>query len=268
MEILVKKADGRKEAFDSKKIVDTCIRAGLSRRAAEGVLKKVLPTLYDGIRTHDIYRMVLMELERKEDKSSLLFRLREAVSQMPADQFEIYVKKILESSGYKCKWNTLIEGKFVEHQIDIIAEKAGRKYLVECKHHINPHRFCGLGIVLQVQARLDDIKEGFKERKNSFDFYKAWVITNTKFSEHAKAYAEGKSMMLSGWKYKSNISMENMIQEKRLYPISILISDKAAKKKMFDGGILTIQDMMPADISWMDKKTADYVKNQAKILLR
>ncbi len=266
-EILVKKADGRKEVFDPKKIINTCMRAGLSRKAAEGIVRKVVPKFYEGIRTRDIYAMVLKELERTEDRSSMVFRLREAVSQMPSDKFELYVKKILESLGYKCQWNVLVKGKCVEHQIDIIAEKAGKKYLVECKHHINPHRFCGLGIILQVQARLEDIKDGFAERKNSIDFRKAWIITNTKFSEHAKSYAEGKSLLLSGWKYKPRMSLEDMIQEKRLYPVSIITMDKLLKKKLLDQGILTVQDAM-ANITGIDKKSADYIRSQARLLLR
>ena len=266
-EILVKKADGKKEAFDPKKIINTCMRAGLSKKAAENVVRKVVPKFYEGIRTRDIYAMVLKELERTEDRSSIVFRLREAVSEMPSDKFELYVKKILEASGYKCQWNVVIKGKYVEHQIDIIAEKAGRKYLVECKHHINPHRFCGLGIMLQVQARLEDVRDGFLEKKNSIDFRKAWIITNTKFSEHAKAYANGKAIMLSGWKYKPRMSLESMIQEKRLYPVSIITIDKAMKKKLLDQSILTVQDAL-ANIAGIDKKSADYVRSQVNLLLR
>lgn len=262
--ILVKKADGRKEEFSPDKILNTCMRAGLSRKAAENIVRKVESRLFDGIRTHDIYEMVLKELERIEDRSSMVFRLREAVSEIPSDKFELYVKKLLELYGYKCQWNVLVKGKYVEHQVDILAEKSGKKYLVECKHHINPHRFCGLGIILQVRGRLEDIQDGFRERKNRLNFSAAWVITNTKFSEHAKMYANGRDIMLSGWKYKARNSLENMIQAKKLYPICIIKMDKALKKTLFERDIITIQDAMAAEIK--DKKASEYIKTQAKLL--
>lgn len=262
--ILVKKADGRKEEFSPGKILNTCMRAGLSRKAAENIVRKVEARLFNGIRTHDIYEMVLKELERIEDRSSMVFRLREAVSEIPSDKFELYVKKILESYGYKCQWNVLVEGKYVEHQVDILAEKGGKKYLVECKHHINPHRFCGLGIVLQVQGRLEDVQDGYRERKNRLNFSGAWVITNTKFSEHAKMYANGRGIMLSGWKYKAKGSLESMIQAKKLYPICIIKMDKSLKKTLFERDIITIQDAIGAEIK--DKKASEYIKTQARLL--
>ncbi|MDI6721685.1 MAG: restriction endonuclease [Candidatus Aenigmarchaeota archaeon] len=258
--ILVKKADGRKEEFDPRKIVNTSMRAGLSRRAAENIARKIVARLYDGISTHEIYQMALKEIESVEDKSSMLFRLREAVSEMPSDKFELYIKKVLESYGYKCQWNVLVKGMYVEHQIDLIAEKSGKKYLVECKHHINPHRFCGLGIVLQVQARLEDIKEV----KGT---YQAWVVTNTKFSEHAKAYARGKNLMLSGWRYKGKMSLESMVQGKRLYPVCIINADKTVIKRLLDQNIITVQDALSSDMKAVDNKTVEYIKNQSRMLL-
>ncbi|MBI2579491.1 MAG: restriction endonuclease [Candidatus Aenigmarchaeota archaeon] len=263
--VLVKKADGRKEEFDGGKIIATCMRAGLPRKAAEAVLAKVNKKLYDGIGTHDIYEMVLKELERTEDRSSMVFRLREAVSQMPSDKFELYVMKLLEGRGYRCRWNVLVKGRYVEHQADILAEKAGRKYLVECKHHVNPHRFCGLGIALQVQARLDDIRDGFREGKNTLDFSQAWIVTNTKYSEHAKSYASGKKIILSGWKYKGKDSLENIIQSKRMYPVSMLKLDKNVKSRLYEQNITTIQEAVGA--KGIDRKAADYIRNQTKLLL-
>jgi hypothetical protein len=113
---------------------------------------------------------------------------------------------------------------------------------------------------------LEDVRDGFRERKNNINFSHAWVMTNTKFSEHAKMYADGKKVLLSGWKYKGRTSLEYMIQNRRLYPISIIGAGKEVTKRLMGMNILTVQDAMSAEMIGVGKKTSDYVKRQCKLL--
>ena len=262
----VVKADGTKEEFQPRKIIRTCMRSGVSRGVAEEIATIIRKSIREGETTHKIYRMIISELAKRENKTSFVFTLRESIARMDSLSFELYVKRILEAYGYRCAWNKIIKGMCVEHQVDMVAEK-DKLFLVECKHHMNHHRFCGLGNILGIQARLEDIADGFKHRKNKYNFDMAWVATNTKFSDHAKRYAKGKGIRLTGW-HSKEFSLENMVEEKRIFPITALRDNIYLQKKLLEQGIITLQDLLTKEIKEISKKKIDNLKNQAEKLLR
>ncbi|MFH0832509.1 MAG: restriction endonuclease [Candidatus Aenigmatarchaeota archaeon] len=257
------KADGTKEKFQEEKIINTCLRAGVDRDVADEIVEVIKRAVKNLATTHEIYKLILDELEKRKDKSALSFPLREAISNMNPEKFEIYVKKVLEQHGYDCDWNEIVEGECIEHQVDIIA-KRDRLFLVECKHHVNHHRFCGLGIVLQVQARFEDIIDN---PKASYKFDQAWVITNTKFSDHAKIYASKKNIRLSGWRYQNEHALEEMIQSKKIYPITILKTDDKTKRILMQNNILTIQDVISTKKKIINESMMKKLIEQARLLI-
>ncbi len=259
--IYVIKADGRKEPFDEQKIIKTLVRNELDEKKAGEIALKIKNTISDGITTHELYKLITEELEKLNTVSSFLFRLRDAIANIDSESYEIYVKKILEAHGYECKWNVLIMGRYVEHQVDVVAAKNGNNYLIECKRHFNPHRICGLDVVLQVNARMEDINDGFKDGKNNFNFKQSWIFNNTKFSEHAKSYAQGKNMLLSGWKYKKDLSIEHLAHSKKVYPITILKADLSEQRELLSKRVITCSDLMKI-------KGHDSLKKQAELLLQ
>ncbi len=239
--MFVIKADGRKEEFNLQKIINTCMRSGLSEADARSVAKKISASMQNGITTHKLYTMVLEELDKSNPNS--IFMLREAVANLDPVSFEVYVKKVLEAHGYRCVWNKLIRGMYVEHQVDLIAVK-DKNFLIECKRHFNPHRFTGLGICLQVQSRLQDIMEGSKNRKNNYRFDAAWLITNTKFSDHAKQYARGVDIRLTGWRYEGQFALDELIQSKKILPVTVLKTDVSVHRQLLNKKIITLQDLI------------------------
>ncbi|MBI5347349.1 MAG: restriction endonuclease [Candidatus Aenigmarchaeota archaeon] len=236
--MFVIKANGESEKFDKKKIIRTCMRAELPMKEAKEVANKIEKNVTSGTSTKRIYKLILKELQKYSEKSMFVYRIREAIARMDSEVFEKFVEKLLEEHGYMCSWNRIIKGEIVEHQVDLIA-KNEMSYLVECKKHANPHRDCGLGETMEVWARLDDINRG---GRNHFD--KAWIITNTKFSEHAKRYAEGKKIRLTGWRYKEEDSLENLVKAKKLYPVAILSIDKRTVSMLEKNGFITIKDVI------------------------
>jgi hypothetical protein len=264
----VLKADGSKEDFEKEKIVKTCLRAGAGEKIARQIADIIEGRLYEGIGTHEIYRMIVEELDRREDKTSMLFRLRESVAALDSRIFEIYVKKVLEADGFTCKWNEKIQGLLVEHQIDIVArapmERGGGLFLVECKRHINPHRYTGLNICLQLQARLEDVQDGFARKKNMFGFEAAWLVTNGKFSEHAKMYSRGKNIRLTGWRHEADYSLERLIHSKNMFPITML-KGTAEIRSLIAKDVITIQDFASSNFS--KKKEFAGLWEQARLFL-
>lgn len=266
--VFIIKFDGRKEEFDREKIIRTCLRVGVGREKSEELARKIESSVKDGMTTKEIYKNLMKELKSFEKKAAAAYSIREIVSELPPDIFELFVKKILETHGYKCNHNVLIKGLCVEHQVDIIARNDWN-YLVECKRHRNPHRFCGLITSLQVYARFEDIKDGFKSGKNVENFDRAWIITNTKFSDHAIQYAQAKNIMLTGWNFPHEMSFAKMIDDKLLYPITVLRIKKSDIERLFAKGIITIHDIEEKNLrECIDEKTTKNIIDQKKRLLR
>lgn len=237
------KADGRKERFDRNKLIQTAMRAGASKEIAVKITNLVGNRFSTAVSTHDIYQFVMDELDKISEKTSSIFGLRESIADLDSVSFEKYAVKILEANGYACEWNQIIEGRSIEHQIDIIAKKNEEYFYVECKRHYNPHRFCGLEVPLEVYARLEDLREGFIDGKNRYNFSTAWLFTNSKFSDHAKRYALKKGIMMTGWSSETN-SIQMMIERNRTYPVTVLRIDLSIKLKLLDSGIITLQDVL------------------------
>lgn len=257
--MFVIKFDGRKERFNKNKIIRTCVNAGVKRDEATAISEKIAKRMSNGIHTEDIYRMIIDEISAKQSR---LFQLREAIAKLDSQSFEIYVKRILESNGYKCEWNKLFDGKCIQHQVDIVAEKAGKKYIVECKHHRNQHRYLGLGIALQVQARLEDILD-------KGHACEAWLVTNTKFSEHAKVYSDKKGISLTGWKYKDGLALDRLIHGGKVYPVTLLDASNDIRRKLLANRMIIINDIAEADkklVSAIGEKNFDNIMKQVQEL--
>jgi hypothetical protein len=183
--------------------------------------------------------------------------LREAISILrPKPDFELFISNLLKEYGYDVIPNQLVMGKCVEHEIDSIAKKNDETILVEVKHHFLHHTFTGLHVFLETWATFEDLCEGKNIGKNNFDFKKVLVICNTKISDHAKQYAECRGIFYMGWNYPVDRGLEQMIEEKRLYPITFLKSlDKGSLAKFGDNGIVMLSQLLKYDISQLQKMT-------------
>jgi HJR/Mrr/RecB family endonuclease len=208
--IKVVKYDGRIQEFNRNKLLGSLLRSRVPRAEAEKIIREVENQLYDKISTREIYQIIYkLLLERGEKTGYQLYRLREALSLLDSRVFEEFVGRLLEKFGYQCVCSQVLKGACSEHEIDVVAQKKRERYLVEVKHHQNPHRDSGLIVVLALWARLEDLKE------KGEDFDQAWLFTNTKFSNHAKKYAQCKNIRLTGWRYSASgaeDTVERMIE--------------------------------------------------------
>lgn len=237
--MLVKKADGSLEDFDGKKIIKTCLRAGLGKEESEIVVQHVTSKAYDKIPTNVLLKIILKEIRKHSKPASMKYNLRASLAALSPEGvfFELYIKKLLEEYGYKVRHAQIVKGNCSEHEIDLIAEKDGKKTMVECKHHRNHHNFAGLGEAMVTWA-------AFEDAKNKNNFSEAWLVCNTKISAHAAKYAQCKNVRLLCWGNKLN----DMIEKRKLYPVTILESMKGnSVEKAFDCGIATIKDVIKSD---------------------
>lgn len=252
-QIYVLKASGQTVPFDSNKVEATCIRAGASKELAKQVVKKINGQLRNGMRTREIYKMVLNALAA-EDESQVIkhrYRLKESIMLMgPAGfAFETYVGKIFENYGYDVgAVRSQVNGKCVKHEIDLIAKSnsTNERYMVECKYHNLPGIYTGLKESLYTHARFLDLSETFD---------KEMLVCNTKVSDDVITYAKCVDQKLLCWRYPHDKGLENMIEEKGLYPITILGLRAKELEILSQNKFMLARDLLAIDISQLSRKT-------------
>ncbi len=230
--ILVTKYSGIKEPYDQEKVVNSILRAGVKRETVPVVLAKVESQLYDGISTDELYRLVGEQLAQKVlPDNPHLYHLREALALMGSIDFEKFIREFLEKEGYRSRWNVIVPGFCIEHQVDVMVETpSGQKLMVEVKQHRRFHRDCDLGTTVEVWGRLDDLQKGFAAGKNQENFAAACLITNTKFSAHAKQYAACKGLRLLGWRFNSFDTPKTEGLEEKIKQIGFETVDRMIRK--------------------------------------
>lgn len=257
MGVFVTKADGSRQLFDREKVVGTCLRMGVSRETAEEVVDKVEKRLYDGISTRKILQMTFRLLRSRKPAVKHLVDLRRGLSLMDSKpEFEVFVQALLAHNGYEVSPNRILPGKCGEHEVDAIAKKDGVTFFVEAKHHVNYHTPTGLDESRIARAILEDVTEGFECGSCDFKVDGAMIVTNTRYSDHARRYGKCRNILQIGWRSPSDLSLQSIIEENNLYPISCIRGLKrATKTKLVNKGIVLMKQLLEETPATLARKT-------------
>jgi hypothetical protein len=255
--IYVTKADGTRQLFDREKVIRTCLRMGTSRKIADDVAEKVESRLYDGISTSKILQMTFRLLRKYKPAIRHLLDLRKGLSLMDSKpEFETFVQILLAHSGFEVTPNRLVMGRCVKHEVDAIARKDGVTYFVEAKHHVNYHTLTGLDESRIARAVLEDVTEGFELGKSNLKIDRAMIVTNTRYSEHASRYGKCRNILQIGWSSPTDLCLQNMIEEKNLYPLTCLRDLKReTKTKLANSGIVMLKQLFEEKPSTLARRT-------------
>lgn len=275
--MLVTKFDGRKQEFQKGKVIRTCMRMHATREQAEKIAKRIEREAYDGITTRKVLKMIFRYIKEYRPEIRHEIDLREAISLLrPKPDFEVFVQLLLEELGYEVLPNQMLRGKCVNHEIDAVAKKRDETILVEVKHHFNHHTYTGVDVCFVAQARLEDLSIGYNLGYNRFKFNKVLIVCNTKFSNHAIRYARCKGMRHIGWKAPPDHALEQVIEEKKLYPITFLKGmDRKNENKLGNNGIVLLRQLVEKDFDKLQKTTGiqkkellELVKKAKEVLSR
>jgi hypothetical protein len=273
--VFVTKADGRKQQFVKEKIVQTCIRMGATREIAETIANEIETKVYDGISARKILQMIFTRLRRHKPLMKYHIDLRRSLSLMKsAPDFERFIQLLLIEHGYQVTPNQIIRGRCVEHEVDGIAKKKGDTYIVEVKHHYKFHTPTNLDVSRIARAILEDLKEGYELGLNKLKVDNALIVCNTKLSEHAKRYAECRGILHIGWSSGSNLDLQTMIEEKKLYPITFLKGLKTeTRKRLASNGIVMLKQLKEYSVGELKSQTGvsreklSLIADSARIIL-
>jgi len=261
---LIYKADGRKVQFNEKKILNTCIRAGASKKTAKRILKKVKSKIHRNTTSYDVYKKVLNVISQEKDLKALhqRYQLKNAIMRMgPAGfAFENYVASLLEyydlqATGIRSK----IKGKCATHEIDVIGMREDSKFLIECKYHSKHGVYTGLKESLYTHARFLDMQPRFSGEI---------IFCNTKVSNHAKKYAKCIRQQIFSWRYPAKNSLEKIIEKYNLYPITILNLSQNELKIFSESNMMIAKDLLRYDyakIATMTGISKKRIKNMQKL---
>jgi hypothetical protein len=255
MSIYVVKASGSKEKFNPEKIRRTLLRSGASEETVSWVLKRVKERIYSGITTRELYSTVQKLLE-KEPVVAMRYDLKRAIMRLGPSgyPFETFVGEVLREHGYNIRLRQRLEGRCVLHEVDIVASRNTAKKrhtsMVECKYHNSPGTYIDLKEALYTYARFLDLREG----RHSFD--EAWLACNTRSSSEVIRYAKCVGLKLLCWRYPPKNSLEELIEEKALYPVTILGSVRGrVLQGLAKGNYLLAKDLLRHDFMEIKKRT-------------
>ncbi len=236
------KSTGRPEKFSKKKLIHSLVRTGLPKRQCEHIANEVTHDICEGQKTSDIYRKTLRLVRERSPLAGIQYSLKRAIFELgpTGHHFEEYVGRYFEELGYKTKTCQILKGKWVNHEVDVIAINHQEKFFVECKFHNRMGIKNDIKTALYVKARWDDLKSGTAGIGLS-GFY---LASNTAFSLDAIRYAEGTGLRLLGVNAPTDKSFLEHIKELRLYPITSLKSlNKHAKQLLIEKGFILAKDM-------------------------
>ena len=251
------KENGSRQLFDKEKVIRTCLRMGATVHVAHEVAEKVERKLYDGIPTRIILRLIFRFMRKYKPAVGNLFDLKKGLSLMsPKPEFEIFVQVLLAHNGFEVRPNHILRGKCVEHEVDGIASKDAITYFVEAKHHSSYHSLTGLDESRIARAVLEDISEGFTMGITDLKIDRAMIVTNTRYSEHAIRYGRCRNILQIGWNSPENLGLQNMIYERKLYPLSCLRGLRWENRmKLVGSGIVLIGQLFSEDLYELAKRT-------------
>ncbi|MCD6248256.1 MAG: restriction endonuclease [Hadesarchaea archaeon] len=233
----VVKASGEREEFDVEKVRKTCLRAGASHKLANRIAEEVRKKARDGMTTGEIRKLTLKLLE-EEPEAATRYGLKAAIMSLGPTgfPFERFVAELLRDYGYRTEVGKIVQGKCVDQEVDVVAERSGKCYMIECKYHNSPGTYTDLKVVMYTYARFLDLNE-------SFD--RVWLFCNTKLTSEARKYAECVGLRVTSWRYPPGEGLERMVEEKKLYPTTILRSvGDETRSRLFGAGIILTRDLL------------------------
>lgn len=246
--ILIRKASGEMEEFSSDKLRRSLEKAKASSATIDKIVGHILEELKNGDKTSDIYKHAFSLLSENERPAADRYHLKHALMELgpSGHPFERFVGELLKAQGFSVEVGTTVEGICVSHEIDVTAQKDNRHIMVECKFHNQPGVKSDVKVALYVQARFEDVaKKWQQEPSHGQKFHEAWLVTNTKLTTDAIRYASCVGMTAIGWHYPENNSLEHLIEQYNLHPLTCLTTlNDAQKQQLLDQGLILCKDIV------------------------
>ncbi|MCM4158711.1 ATPase [Antarcticibacterium flavum] len=218
------KASGERDLFSMEKVASSLRKAGTDEELIPSILSRVEEQLHEGMTTKEVYRLAFSLLKNKNRLSASRYKLKKAIFELGPTgfPFEKFIAAIFRNSGYKVKTGEVFKGKCVSHEVDVVAEGKRETLLMECKFHGEPGRNCDVKVPLYINSRYQDITALQQEQDlEQVTTSQALVVTNTRFTKDAAAYATCVGLKMLSWDYPPGKGIKDRIDQLGLFPVTV-----------------------------------------------
>lgn len=244
----VKKISGELEPFEIQKLEKSLKKSGATKKEVQTIIKIISPMIYNGISSDVIYGKAYFLLKKLNNITASKYSLKRAIFDLGPTgyPFEKLVGALLKEKGFKTKVGVTINGECVTHEIDILAEKNGNIYAVECKFHSDAKAVSNIKVPLYINSRFLDIQKQWNSNvKNKTHLKQGWLVTNTRFTQDAINYGNSIGLRMLSWDYPKNNGISKNIDEFGLYPITVLTSLKKSEKlQLIKNNIILVKEII------------------------
>ncbi len=242
------KADGATEAFDPLRLVTSLRRAGAGEHTAERITQTITSSVTPGASSREVYARAFTLLRKEARPVAARYALRRALFELgpTGHPFEDFISHLYRAEGWQVETRKIIKGHCVSHEVDFYAtSKDGTEHIAaELKYHNDPGYKTDLKVALYVKSRFDDIFNCDPSAR-ACPIDRGLLVTNTKFTTEAIAYAECAGVELLGWGYPLGNSLFMHMGRANIYPITTLTSlSRAEKNLLIQHGTIAVDQVM------------------------
>ena len=197
----------------------------------------------------EIYRLAHARLRKASRACGLRYTLKQALFRLGPTgyPFERYVADIYRDYGYRTEVGTTLKGRCVSHEIDVLAVNDKEVTVMECKYHNAKGTTTDIKVALYVDSRVRDLEPtmiaAYPGRK-----YFGRLVTNTRCTADAVEYCRCRNLDVLSWSYPRKRSLEEMIEKRKLYPVTIVAGIRAGLvQRLIEEGILPLRELLAID---------------------
>lgn len=254
---VIVKADGTREVFDPARLVLSLERSGAGVHTATHIAEAVTSTVTPGASSKEIYTRAFTLLRKEGRPIAARYALRRALLELgpTGHPFEDFMSHLYRKEGWQVETRKIMKGKCVSHEVDFYAShKEQNEFLAaELKYHNDPGYKTDLKVALYVKSRFDDIF-ACDPSVRPCPIDRGILITNTKFTSEAIAYAECAGVELLGWGYPVADSLFMRMSRAKTYPITALTElVRAEKRILIEQGIIIVDQIV------QDRRILDFL---------
>lgn len=246
--IIIKKASGEMEAYNTLKLKASLKKAGAEEEIIDDIADEINEWIYNGITTEKIYAHAYKLFRQKSGIGAIRYNLKKALFELGPTgfPFEQFIGELYSKQGYKTEVGIIAKGCCITHEMDVIATKDNKQFLMECKYSHDQGNQINIQVPLYVRSRVEDIVN-LREQQPEYKelLFTAWVVTNARFSADSIKYSKCVGLNLLGWDYPKNNGLKNIIERVKVFPVTILKQLSSKEKQiLIEQGIVTCPQLL------------------------
>ena len=246
--IVITKADESTEIFSPERLIVSLQRAGAGIHAATRIAETITNSIAPGTSSKEVYTRAFLLLRKEARPVAARYALRRALLELgpTGHPFEDFISHLYRAEGWQVETRKIIKGKCVSHEVDFYASHPEQNTFLaaELKYHNDPGYKTDLKVALYVKSRFDDIFD-CDPAARSCPIDRGLLVTNTKFTSEAIAYAECSGVELLGWGYPVENGLFARMSRAKVYPITTLTGlSRSEKRLLIEHGVIAVDEVV------------------------